>query len=79
MLRVINNHTWCSPKTKAVTIIENKLFFMSSSNIVIADDEKIVDFIYIDGYLNCLNSGYGKLVCGDILGNGYVIDETKDS
>ena len=66
----------CNNKNKSSCIFNDKVYYCSSSNILISDDIEIKDVIFLDNNLNFLKVHTENfLLSGDILGNLYIIEK----
>ncbi|AFN82385.1 hypothetical protein EROM_010400 [Encephalitozoon romaleae SJ-2008] len=63
----------CTGKPKVSTAFGDKMAYGSRSNVVIADEEKVLSVIYMDNDVNAIEYGYGMIAVGDINGGGYIV------
>lgn len=73
MLNVVNTYAGCSPRNRVAAVCAGSLHYASASNIVQTDEFAVSDVIFLDANVNCLDSGFGCLVAGDVGGAGYVV------
>ncbi|WUR03560.1 U3 small nucleolar RNA-associated protein 12 (UTP12) [Vairimorpha necatrix] len=70
----------CNIKTRTSLFHEDGVYFCSSSNILITDDVKVKEVVFLDGFLNfvqVVNSDF--LLSGDNLGNLYLVRKGKEA
>ncbi|KAM0672303.1 hypothetical protein CWI42_010500 [Ordospora colligata] len=67
----------CIRKSKVSAKYGNGMAYGSMSNVIVTDERRVLDVIYLDGEVNALESEHGMLVVGDCKGNGYVIDNKR--
>lgn len=85
-LSVISSFAGCIGKHKAMAAVEDanapeagqRLFYISSSNIMVTDRQSVKSVIFKDHVLNCISSAGGRVVCGDVQGFGYVMDSGSE-
>lgn len=75
MLQVYQSFAGCNPNNKSLTVLNNKLYYLSSSNIIVSDDKAIVNTIHFKQKLNCISSLNTIVAVGDIEGNAYIITD----
>ncbi|KAH9412154.1 hypothetical protein HK407_01g00460 [Ordospora pajunii] len=67
----------CIRKSKISARYGNGMVYGSMSNVIVTDERRVLDVIYLDGEVNALESEHGMIVVGDCIGNGYVIGNTR--
>lgn len=85
-LSIVSSFAGCTQKNKAMAVVENmnvpgtgsSLFYISSSNIVVADCHSVKSVIFMDHVLSCISSAGGRVVCGDVQGFGYVMESGSE-
>ncbi|KMV66715.1 hypothetical protein M970_010440 [Encephalitozoon cuniculi EcunIII-L] len=63
----------CTRKPKVSSTFGDKIAYGSGPNIVIADEEKILSVLYMDGDVNAVECEHNMMVVGDVDGGGYLI------
>ncbi|KAG5858892.1 hypothetical protein KMI_10g15910 [Encephalitozoon hellem] len=63
----------CTGKPKASVVAGDRIVYGSMSNVVTADEEKVLSVVHMDDDVNVIEYGYGMIAIGDVSGGGYVI------
>lgn len=77
MLKIYQSFAGCNPNNKSLKVSNDRVYYLSSSNIVISTCDKVENVLYFHEILNCVDSMEGVIISGDIKGNAYVITEGR--
>lgn len=72
-MKLINIYGGCNLRMNVSCVHDNKIYFCSRSNILIADNNKIIAKILLKNYLNFVNVKKDFIISGDNLGILYYI------
>lgn len=77
MLEIISTFAGVTPKNKCITASLDKIYYLSSSNLVVCNKYSVEDVHHFDNILNCISVLNGKILIGDIVGKVSIL--TGDS
>lgn len=63
----------CTRKPKVSAVLGDRIVYGSKSNVIVADSERVLSAICMDGDVNAVECGDGAIVVGDVNGRGYVV------
>lgn len=63
----------CMRRPHVLARLGECMVYGSRSNVVVADENRVVDVMYLDNNVNVVACGHGMILAGDCEGGGYVV------
>lgn len=74
-MRAVFMSAGCTRKPHVSARFGDRMVYASQSNVVVADADRVLDVLCLDGSVNVVDSRYGMILAGDCSGVGYVIED----
>lgn len=79
MLKIVNSFIGVSPHNKSLSVDNNTLHYISSSNLIIYNNNSISKIYHFNNILNCISTAFGLVALGDISGNITILNRYSEN